>query len=95
MEVGSRIKANPDVARRVYDEGHLIANHSNGHNYEKLYASTESFINEINECYEIIKSVTGEAEPFKLIRFPGGSYKSSADRYSPVKQECKTGLKEN
>ena len=95
FEVGSLIKANPDVARRVYEEGHLIANHSNGHNYEKLYASTESFINEINECYEIIKSVTGEAEPFKLIRFPGGSYKSSADSYSPVKQECKTVLKEN
>ena len=95
FEVGSLIKANPDVARRVYEEGHLIANHSNGHNYEKLYASTESFINEINECYEIIKSVTGEAEPCKLIRFPGGSYKSSADSYSPVKQECKTVLKEN
>ncbi len=95
FEVGSLIKANPDMARRVYEEGHLIANHSSGHNYEKLYASTESFINEINECYEIIKSVTGEAEPFKLVRFPGGSYKSSADSFSPVKQECKTTLKEN
>lgn len=95
FEVGSLIKANPDMARRVYEEGHLIANHSSGHNYEKLYASTESFINEINECYEIIKSVTGEAEPFKLVRFPGGSYKSSADSYSPVKQECKAVLKEN
>lgn len=95
FEVGSLIQANPDVARRVYEEGHLIANHSSGHNYEKLYSSTESFMNEINECYEIIKSVTGEAEPFKLIRFPGGGYKSSADSYSPVKQECKTVLKEN
>lgn len=94
FEVGSLIKANPDMARRVYEEGHLIANHSNGHNYEKLYASTETFINEINECYEAIKSVTGEAEPFKLIRFPGGSYNSSADRYSPVKQQCKETLKE-
>lgn len=95
FEVGSLIKANPDMARRVYEEGHLIANHSDGHNYEKLYASTESFINEINECYNAIKSVTGEEEPFKLIRFPGGGYNSSADSYSPVKQECKTLLKEN
>ena len=94
FEVGSLIEANPDMARRVYEEGHLIANHSSGHNYEKLYASTDSFINEINQCYETIKSVTGEAEPFKLVRFPGGSYKSSADSYSPVKQECKTVLKE-
>ncbi len=94
FEVGSLIEANPDMARRVYEEGHLIANHSDGHNYEKLYVSTETFINEINECYELIKTVTGEEEPFKLVRFPGGSYKSSADSYSPVKQECKTVLKD-
>lgn len=31
----------------------------------------------------------------KLVRFPGGSYKSSADSFSPVKQECKAVLKEN
>ncbi len=94
FEVGSLIKANPDAARRVYEEGHLIANHSNGHNYEKLYASEEAFINEINECYENIKAVTGEAEPFKLVRFPGGSYDSDGDKYSSVKQQCKETLKQ-
>ena len=31
----------------------------------------------------------------RLVRFPGGSYKSSADSFSPVKQECKKVLKEN
>lgn len=95
FEVGSLIEANPDMARRVYEEGHLIANHSNGHNYEKLYASAETFINEINQCYETIKTVTDGEEPFRLVRFPGGSYKSSADSYSPVKQECKKVLKEH
>ena len=95
FEVGSLIEANPDIARRVYEEGHLIANHSSGHNYEKLYASTNSFINEINKCYETIKTVCDDEEPFKLVRFPGGSYKSSADSYSPVKQECKEALKKN
>ena len=89
FQIGSLIKANPDMARRVYEEGHLIANHSDGHNYAKLYVSTDTFMNEINDCYEQIKEVTGEAEPFKLVRFPGGSFKSSADSYSPVKQECK------
>lgn len=94
FQIGSLIKANPDMARRVYEEGHLIANHSDGHNYAKLYVSTETFMNEINDCYEQIKAVTGEAEPFKLVRFPGGSFKSSADSYSPVKQECKTAMAE-
>ena len=31
----------------------------------------------------------------RLVCFPGGSYKSSADSFSPVKQECKKVLKEN
>lgn len=94
FQIGSLIEANPDMARRVYEEGHLIANHSSGHNYEKLYASEESFMNEINNCYEAIKNVTGEEEPFKLVRFPGGGYNSSADSYSPIKQQCKEALKE-
>ncbi|MBQ2664037.1 MAG: polysaccharide deacetylase [Clostridia bacterium] len=94
FEIGSLIKTNPDMARRVYDEGHLIANHSDGHNYAKLYVSTDTFMNEVNSCYEQIKEVTGEAEPFKLVRFPGGSFKSSADSYSPVKQECKKAMAE-
>lgn len=95
FEVGSLIEANRDTARRVYEEGHLIANHSDGHNYEKLYASTDSFINEINKCYEAIKAVGNGEDPFRLVRFPGGSYKSSADSYSPVKQDCKVALKDN
>ena len=94
FEVGSLIKANPDMARRVYEEGHLIANHSQNHEYAELYASTENFMNEINECYEVIKSVTDGEEPFKLVRFPGGGFNSSADSYAPVKQAAKESLKE-
>lgn len=94
FEIGSLIQTNPSMARRVYEEGHLIANHSDGHNYAKLYVSTDTFMNEVNECYEAIKDITGEAEPFKLVRFPGGGFNSSADSYSPVKQECKDALAE-
>ena len=94
FEVGSLIKANPDMARRVYEEGHLIANHSQGHEYDALYESTESFMTEVNNCYDAIRSVTDGEEPFKLVRFPGGSYNSSADSHAPVKQQCKVSLKE-
>lgn len=94
FQIGSLIDANPDMARRVYEEGHLLANHTNAHNYAKLYVSTDTFMNEINECYEKIKSVTGDENYFKLVRFPGGGFESSADSYSPVKQECKKTLKQ-
>jgi len=31
--VGTLIEKNPQVARRIYDEGHCLANHSYSHNY--------------------------------------------------------------
>ncbi|MCC8161357.1 MAG: polysaccharide deacetylase [Oscillospiraceae bacterium] len=93
FEVGTLIESNPDVARRVYEEGHLIANHSYGHNYEKLYASTESFITDILECENAIKSVTNGEVPFNLIRFLGGSYEEG--EYASIKQDCIQTLKDN
>lgn len=93
FQVGSLIDANPDMARRVYEEGHLIANHSHGHNYEKLYASTEAFMTEITKCENSIKSVMDGEEPFRLMRFPGGSY--NAGDHASMKQNCKEVLRQN
>lgn len=93
FQVGSLIESNPDMARRVYEEGHLLANHSNGHNYDKLYATSNSFITEISECEAKIKSVMDGEEPFKLIRFPGGSY--AAGDHGDEKQIYKGVLADN
>lgn len=94
FEVGSLIDANPDMARRVYEEGHLLANHSDGHNYDKLYATNSSFITELTDCEESIKSVMDEDdELFKLFRFPGGSY--NAGDHAAEKQIYKGVLADN
>lgn len=90
FEVGRYIENNPDMTRRVYNEGHLIANHSYSHDYNAMYGSEESFRDEIEKCYELIKETTGEAEPFPLIRFPGGSYNSGD--HAEEKQEYKLTL---
>jgi peptidoglycan/xylan/chitin deacetylase (PgdA/CDA1 family) len=95
FEVGTGIEANADMARRVYEEGHLIANHSYSHNYKELYPSEETFITEVTKTEELIRSVTGEDEIFKLFRFPGGSFKSSNDSWSDNKQKYKETLKNN
>jgi len=95
FQIGSGIESNPDMARRVYEEGHLIANHSYAHEYSKLYASEESFMTEILNTENMIKQVTGQDEIFKLFRFPGGSYKSSQDSWSSNKQKYKETLKQN
>jgi len=90
FQVGSLIEEHPDVTRRLHSEGHLIANHSYAHNYKELYASSESFMNEITHTEEVIKNTLGTV-PFRLIRFPGGSH--NAGKYKEIKQECKEILK--
>lgn len=91
--LGAAINSNPDIARRLFEEGHLIANHSNGHNYETLYATAESFMGELQMAEEAILSATGGDHKFKLFRFPGGSY--NAGDHAAEKQEYKEVLRAN
>ena len=89
--LGSMIEKNRDIAKRVYDEGHLLANHTYSHDYKALYATEESFMGEVEKTEGLICEVTGE-EPFKLIRFPGGSY--NAGDHAAEKQKYKLLLQE-
>lgn len=89
--LGRMLESNPDIAKRAHDEGHLIANHSYYHQYDELYASAESFIEEIEKNNSLICDITGE-EPFKLFRFPGGGH--NAGKYGETKQQYKEVLKE-
>ncbi len=90
--LGSMIEKNPDIAKRVYEEGHLLANHTYSHDYHALYATGESFMAEVRKVEELIRNLTGE-EPFKLIRFPGGGH--NAGKYGEHKQKYKLLLQEN
>lgn len=89
--VGALVESNFDVARRIFEEGHLLANHSYSHNYKNLYSSTDSFMTEITKTEELIKSVgDSEEDYFPIIRFPGGSY--NAGTYKEQKQLIKEHL---
>lgn len=72
--VGKMVEENPQILKRVYDEGHQIGNHSYSHNYGNLYKSSKSFMDEIYRTEKLIKGVVGEDFDSKLIRFPGGSF---------------------
>lgn len=92
FEVGKNIEAYPEIAQRVADEGHCIAGHSYSHDYDALYATEESFINEVDTTYAIIAGLYPEDQPpMKLIRFPGGSY--NAGDHAAEKQVYKETLK--
>lgn len=91
--VGSLLESNPDMARRIYDEGHLLANHSYSHNYSDLYADENAFMNEINKVFDLIAKITDNDNYPKIFRFPGGGYNTGS--YGNVKQTYKETLKNN
>ena len=90
--MGKMIEADMALAKRVYDEGHLLANHSYSHDYQALYASGESFMGEVQKTEGLIEQATGQ-KPFKLMRFPGGSY--NAGDHAAEKQTYKELLRQN
>lgn len=69
--VGENVAKNPEIARRIVEEGHTIGIHSNTHDYEEIYADVDSFVQDFEEAHQIIYEVTGVDA--KLFRFPGGS----------------------
>lgn len=87
---GALLEENPQIAYRVYKEGHTLANHSYRHNYSYLYESEENFIREISDTHEKICEITGKKNYPKIFRFPGGGFNSGS--YGEVKQEYKKTL---
>ncbi len=59
------------IMKKVADAGHTIGIHSISHEYETVYASVESFLEDMNNTYNCIYEATG-VKP-QIMRFPGGS----------------------
>ncbi|HBA67968.1 MAG TPA: N-acetylmuramoyl-L-alanine amidase [Lachnospiraceae bacterium] len=69
--VGENVEKNPDMARRIVEEGHTIGIHCYSHDYEKIYESVDSYVQDFEKAYQVIKDTTGV--DVKFFRFPGGS----------------------
>lgn len=69
------IKANPDLVKRMVDEGHVCGNHTTTHpNMSKLASKDPTdFMKEICDTEDIFKETTG-TEMSKYIRLPDGKY---------------------
>lgn len=61
----------PEMARRIVAEGHTIGIHCNVHNYNALYQSVDSYLEDFEKARQTVYEVTGVDT--KLFRFPGGS----------------------
>lgn len=57
--------------RAIAADGHAIGVHSASHEYEKIYASVEAFLDDFYEAWDIIRDSTGIST--EIFRFPGGS----------------------
>ena len=72
------VHVNGDAAkermRRIVNEGHTLAMHSYTHQYKKIYASVEAYLDDMYQLFCEIKEVTGVTP--SLFRFPGGSINS-------------------
>lgn len=63
-----------EAQRRMRDivaAGHTLAIHSWSHDYKKIYASVEAYLEDFNRLYQWIYEVTGVYP--QVFRFPGGS----------------------
>lgn len=69
-----------ELIKREFDEGHTVALHTASHNYAIVYASEESYFNDLNIVSERVKRITGQES--KIIRFPGGASNTVSRRYS-------------
>ena len=88
--LGSRVKANPDLVKREYQEGHFIANHGYSHEYSQIYKSVDSVIDEYNKTEtQIQKAIGVENYNSHLFRFPGGS---NGGKYAKLKSQAKEEL---
>ncbi len=57
--------------RDIVEQGHTLGMHSYTHNYEKIYASVEAFLDDMYQIFTQIRETTGQTPT--LFRFPGGS----------------------
>ncbi|NLK51848.1 MAG: polysaccharide deacetylase family protein [Syntrophomonadaceae bacterium] len=70
--LGRQVEKYPDIAKRAFEKGHAIGNHSYSHQYQQIYQNSESLMQEVNRCSDILYRVIG-IRP-QIFRAPGGSY---------------------
>lgn len=91
--LGQRVEQKPDMVKRMYDEGHFVANHGYSHVYDSIYSSKEAVLDEFNKCNTAVQNAIGDNEyNSHLFRFPGGSI---GGKYSELKLQAKDLLKQN
>jgi peptidoglycan-N-acetylmuramic acid deacetylase len=75
------IKTNPDLVKRMVDEGHLVCNHSANHRDMANMADFETFKKELSDDEDIFYEATGKRMP-KYFRPPEGRFSERSLKYA-------------
>ncbi len=71
--VGNYIEKNPDLVRRMVQEGHIVGNHTMHHYDMAKISDKEAFARELTELEQLFFDTTGKELP-KFYRPPQGTY---------------------
>src|SRR5215470_4957664 len=80
--VGRMARGYPAVVRRIYEEGHTIANHSQTHPFTFHKMSVDQAAREIEDGYASLREVLGDANAVSpFFRIPGLLRQNSVEQY--------------
>lgn len=91
--VGENVIANKGTTNRMKELGMGIIPHCNCHEYDTLYSSLESYMDDLKKCQENINKTIGEQRTYKMVRIPGGSTNTVCS-YN-ILEEIKNEIKNN
>ncbi|OAA90259.1 polysaccharide deacetylase family protein [Clostridium ljungdahlii] len=73
--IGKNAERYNNLVKEEFSDGEVIGNHTYSHQLS-YKEKPEDFINDVNKCDEVLKSILGQSYSLKLVRFPGGSFGS-------------------
>ena len=71
--VGNYIERNPELVKRMVEEGHIVGNHTMHHYDMSKYSDPKTFAKELTDLEDLYREVTGQ-ELAKYYRPPQGIY---------------------
>lgn len=71
--VGDYLERNPDLVRRMVEEGHIVGNHTASHPNMSKIEDIDAFSQELTEVENLFRDITGKELP-KFYRPPQGVY---------------------
>lgn len=86
--LGKMAAINPDILKRIHNDGHSIGHHSYSHNYNYIYKNIDNFLEEINKTDNLFKDIIGDEFETKLLRLPGGSFEKYKHKYVKAAEEA-------